>query len=49
MTDNKYKKNIGKINRVNELTKTSVLGLLSNLFLFMTKVLIFQHFDILMF
>lgn len=41
MTDNKYKKNIGKINRVNELTKTSVLGLLSNLFLFMTKVLMY--------
>lgn len=41
MTDNKYKKNIGKINRVNELTKTFVLGLLSNLFLFMTKVLMY--------
>lgn len=41
MTDNKYKKNIGKINRVKELTKTSVLGLLSNLFLFMTKVLMY--------
>lgn len=41
MTDNKYKKNIGKINRVNELTKTSVLGLLSNLFLFMNKVLMY--------
>lgn len=41
MTDNKYKKNIGKINRVNELTKISVLGLLSNLFLFMIKVLMY--------
>lgn len=41
MTDNKYKKNIGIINRVNELTKTSVLGLLSNLFLFMIKVLMY--------